>query len=161
MSFDIHLMAFRPGQPTPAHREAARAYVDTIEHRFEPEFDVYGLTFHDGAHVEMYATGLHTDAKPFDGAMIPLRGFFCDSICDFIYQMCLASACVAIPTMQPRCVLVPEEGMISDLPKELMDDFTVVPVRSGHDVRVALERGYDAWTTLRDRVLGDALRAKN
>ncbi len=156
MSFDIHLMAFQHGKHATANREAARAYVDTIEYRFEPEFNAYILTLHDGAHVEMYASDLYTDAKPFDGAMISLRGHFSDSICDFICNMCLASACIAIPSMQKCCALVPEEGMIGDLPDGFTDDFPVVPVRSGQDVGVALKRGYDAWTILRDRVLRDA-----
>ena len=155
MSFDLHLMAFRHGNSAVANRDAARAFVETVEHRFEPEFNAYSLTMHDGAHVEMFATGLHTESKPFHGAMIALRGLS-DSICDFVYHMCIASSCVAIPSMDPCCVLVPNEGMISDFPVGFTDDFPVVHVRSGRDVGIALEHGYDAWATFRDRVIRDA-----
>jgi hypothetical protein len=113
------------------------------------------LTLHDGAHVEMYATGLHTDAEPFQGAMIAIRGLS-DSICDFIYNMCVASSCVAVPTMDPGCVLVPEECMINDFPDGFINDFPVVHIRSGQDVGIALDGGYDAWAAFRDRVIRDA-----
>ena len=154
MSFDIHLMAFRNGDPVAADRAAARAFVDSIEHRLEPEFNAYSLTLHDGASVEMYATGLHTDAEAFQGAMIALRGLS-DSVCDFIYNFCVASSCIAIPAMDPGCVLVPDESMIGDFPDGFTDDFPIVHIQSGADVGIALEGGYDAWAAFRDRMLRD------
>ena len=102
----------------------------------------------------MYATGLHTDAEPFQGAMIALRGLS-DSICDFIYKFCVASSCVAIPAMDPGCVLVPDDNMVADFPNGFTNDFPVVHIRSGADVGVALDGGYDAWAAFRDRVLRD------
>lgn len=154
MSFDIHLMAFRNGEVCAANRDTARALVDSIDHLFDPEFGVYDLTLKDGAHVEMYASGLHTDAERFQGAMIALRGLS-DSICDFIYSFCVASSCIAFPVMDPNCVLVPDEKMAAEFPDGLTDAFPVVHIRSGADVRVALDGGYDAWAEFRDRILRD------
>lgn len=159
MSFDIHLMAFQNGNPAAANRDAARAFLDTIEHKVEPEFNAYSLTLHDGANVEIYAAGLHGDAEAFQGAMIALRGFS-DSICDFIYNFCIASSCIAIPAMEASCVLVPEESMTRDLPDGFTDDFAVILIQSGSDVGIALEGGYDAWAAIRDRILRDARRSE-
>lgn len=152
MSFDIHLMAFRKGQPVPANREAAQAFIDSIDHKLEPDFNAYNLTLNDGTQIEMYATGLHTNAEPFQGAMIALRGLS-NAICDFIYDFCVASSCIAIPKMDPGCVLVPDETMAIEFPEGFTDEFPVVHIRSGADVAVALEGGYDAWAAFRDRVL--------
>ena len=154
LSFDIHLMSFRNGEVATADRETASAFVDSIEHEIEPEFNAYSLALKDGAEVEMYATGLHTTAEPFKGAMIALRGVS-DSICDFIYRFCVASSCVAIPAMESSCVLVPDEAMLEELPLGFTDDFPAVHIKSGADVDAALEGGYAAWAEFRDRMLRD------
>ena len=70
----------------------------------------------------------------------------------------LREDCVAIPAMDPGCVLVPEERMVSDFPDRFTDDFPVVLIRSGEDVGIALDGGYDAWAAFRDRVLRDMNR---
>ncbi len=152
MSFDIHVMAFKNGQPCDANRSAARAFVESIDYQLDPQFNAYSLTLSDGVTVEMYATGLHTETESFRGAMIALRGLS-DSICEFIYNFCVASSCIAIPSMEPGCVLVPDESMIADFPDGFINDFPVVSIRSGADVGVVLDGGYDAWAAFRDRVL--------
>ena len=149
------MMAFRNGEPCAANRDAAREFVDSIEHHLVPGFNAYQLTLADGATVEMYAAGLHNDPEPFHGAMIALRRFS-DSICDFIYNFCVASSCIAIPTMDPGCVLVPDENMIAGFPDGFTDDFLVVLVNSGADVAIALDGGFDAWTAFRDQIMRDA-----
>jgi hypothetical protein len=97
MSFDVFLTAFRNGAAVPADAEAARGVLARYDCRQQPGFNAYGVTFPDGSHVELFATGLDgTGEKPFSGGMFALRGIT-ESVGTLIFEFAAAAGCVAMP----------------------------------------------------------------
>jgi hypothetical protein len=152
MSFDLFLVRFRDGGKVTADAAAARAVLERNRYEHRPEFNAYDINFGDGSHVEMYADGLHGDDKPFDGGMFALRGFS-GAIGEFVFEFSRAAGCVIFPAMEPACVLLPRDDLVSHLPTDLGEKFRRIPVASGPELLAALKGGYDSWRAYRDHVL--------
>jgi hypothetical protein len=154
MSFDVFLTAFRNGAAVPADAEAARGVLARYDCRQQPGFNAYGVTFPDGSHVELFATGLDgTGEKPFSGGMFALRGIT-ESVGTLIFEFAAAAGCVAMPAMEQACVLIPRDDLPAHLPADLTADFQAVPVSNGAEVVAALQGGHAAWLAYRNRVVG-------
>ena len=153
MSFDLFLAAFRDGEKGTANADAALEVLKRCRYEHRAEFDAYTVHFDDGSDLEMYAGGLASGDQPFDGAMFALHDVS-DSIASFIYEFSRAAGCSICPAMEPPCVLLPRQDLIAHLPEDLREEFQIIPVASGGELLAALEGGYDAWRTYRERVLG-------
>ena len=152
MSFDVHLMAFRNGVSSVGDAVSARRIVDAFQFDLDSQLNVYRIMLDDGARVEMYADGIHSDDKPFDNAMIALRGES-ESTYEFIFNFTNAAKMVAVPAMSPVCALVPCEALVGHLPDGFADDIELIPVRNGREVSAALDGGYSTWKAYRDRIV--------
>jgi hypothetical protein len=152
MSFDLFLVTFRNGGKATADAAAARDVLERSRYDHRPEFDAYDISFDDGSHVEMYAGGLHSDDKLFDGAMFALRGLS-NAIGIFVFDFSRAGGCVIFPAMKPGCVLLPREDLAAHLPADLGDAFERILVASGDEFLAALTGGCVAWQTYRGHVL--------
>ena len=154
MSFDVFLVTFRDGSDAQADAHAARAVLDSFDFTHNPEFSAYDINFNDGAHLEMYAAGLHDDKEQFSGGMFALRRFS-DEIAGFMYEFSRAAGSVMFPAMAPPCVLIPRDDLAAHLPQDLSDEFVCIPIANGEELRAALSGGYDSWRAFRDRVIAD------
>ncbi len=152
MSFDLFLVTFHDGGKATADSAAARAVLERTAYSHQPEFNAYDISFEDGSHVEMYASGLHGGSESFDGGMFAIRGMSA-SIGTFIFEFSRAAGCVIFPAMDPPCVLLPREDLASHLPADLSSDFQRVPLANGGELLAALNGGYDSWLRFRDQVL--------
>jgi len=84
--------------------------------------------------------------------MIALRGSS-EPIGDFIFDFSRAAGCVIFPAMQPACVLIPREDLVTHMPANAIEGREQIFVASGGEVLAALSGGYAAWRVYRDRVV--------
>jgi hypothetical protein len=152
MSFDVFLMAFRDGQPAAGDSAAAQAVLDRYPHRAKD--GCYVIRFDDQTELEFFGgSGLEPGEKHAAGGMLALRGFG-TGIADFISEFLAAAGCVALPAVEPACVLLPRADLAPHLPADMRAGFQQILVANGAEVAAALRGGLAGWQAYRDQMCG-------
>ena len=111
MSFDVHLMKFKNGEPSPYNAAAARAVIDSTQHTEADQFGCMSVTLSDGLEFELF---LGQDESERGSFMFALRGFS-ETLVDFMYRLGCTDTFILIAPSEEECVILFEGAESSDL----------------------------------------------
>jgi len=156
MSFDLHVIHMKDGDPAQADRRAVLDVFDrcgNVERHGDGFYDAF---FDDGSHVQFSATGLETDEE-FNICTFHLRNF-AFPIMRFIYEVAVAGDMMVANGQGHGTEESPSTLVVNDAQRQHLwpDPGVVRLVTSPVELAQALVGDVSAWQGYRDQVVASS-----